>query len=367
MPRLFVEGRSVAVLVTGEIRNCRTALGTLPELEQGSDSFISVWQRVGCKIEGWIGPWQVERLLDDAIAMSLPAALSGLHRLERFLPDFFQHLRSFDHGSVSARDFASFSRHVDVEDQRLHVETLAAPAYKTNARFIHYKLARALSMMRLAEQERGKHFDFVMRVRPDLEYLPGWNGEFQLGEIGLDWFKHDPLSKGHTAGDNAIVAARDVMIALEEHLRSAIYERGCMNIHAMLAEFVTSQGLAVRELIIEIGSDRWSPHAFRSHLAERALMPGGELAAEFLSCIRAHDEIDAGLLEQAEDTLNNVKNASASPALLARGRLALARSEMEEVDRLINKLLLPGLSETDDDLYFSRKLEKLRRHHGGAL
>lgn len=358
-------GRVTAVLLTGQVRTGQDMLRDLGRLPPKVQAIVSVWRAIGMKLDGWMGPWQLIRLLGEPVADSLPPRLIGFDLLHAFLPDFFDRLR--DRVAASEVDGAMLRQstpYVDVEDQRLFVETLPAAERCCNARLLFYKLARAMALMQVAERENGRRFDAVVRLRPDLAAMPAWDTPFDDDEFCVDWTRIDEGSGNFVTGDNLIMAGREVMVEMVEYLRMAIFDERRGNIHDLLGDFVVSRGLRPRCVAVTIAPDPWPSDLFVQCLKEKAAAePSGSEAATFLACIRANGRLRAADPAGAAHALEAAGGAEACPpVLLLRGRLALAAGRLDEVDRLVALLrAIAQPSPISDCGFYHRRLEEARQ------
>jgi hypothetical protein len=332
-------------------------------LPPDAQAILSVWQAIGMKLDGWLGPWQIFRLLGESVADSLPPALIGFDQLRLFLPTFFSQLYSRSAGSeVDSNALRLVTPYVDVEDQRLFVETIPPEERICNARLLYYKLARAMALMTIAERDQGRRFENVLRLRPDLENMPEWNTPFDDDEFCVDWTRVDEGSGLFVTGDNLIMARREVMLDLVDYLRAAIFDERRGNIHDLLGDFVMTRRLRPRCLAAHIAPDAWPVDHFIKCLEEKAADESSRgMAGIFLDCIRANDRLNADDRNGAEHVLNALDADEIPPVLLLRGRLALAAGRLDDVERLINMLqAFPHPFQFSDCNYYLRRLETAR-------
>ncbi|NJM50803.1 MAG: hypothetical protein HC843_07925 [Sphingomonadales bacterium] len=350
---------SLAICVTGEIRANQTLLDALEEavLDQ-TEIFISVWGTVGSKVEGWVAPRQVSRSLGFDIGDALPTSLIGFGEIEKLIPEFFDHIRmTLTSQNVDADRLKNITPYVDIEDRRLFVETLPQWAHQYTMRFIHYKMARAFNLMKCAEQESKNKFDIVARIRPDLCELPCIPTQFDRSEIYLDWL----LEEGDgtlMAGDNVIVAHRDVMEDLIEHMRHNMFEKERHHVHEIIGEFILGRKLNAHAIKAEIGVDPWPRDAFLSAIGKRydANTSCGP-TANFVAAIQANICLDNDDLAGAKEALTKASNADEPPILLSRGRLALAEGRKSDAEEIMAQLDAYGAKiNMDDYCYYGRQM-----------
>jgi len=346
---------SLAVLVTGEVRGGQPLLSDAGRLAPPkARTFFSVWNKVGRKLDGWIGPWQLWRVLGKDVANSVPQSLIGTGVLERFLPGFFDALRAeVGQRTVDRAAMDAISPYVDIEDQALFVEILPPESRGCNARLIHYKLARALAMMRLAEEAAGTEFKNVMRIRPDAKALPDYQDDFAADEFYTDWKRSDPSEGSLLIGDNAILARREVIVGLCEYLRHLIYDQIRGNIHDLLGEFVTRYGLKPRVMDTHLADDVWPLDLFIQHLGEKlSADPSDPEAREFLACVKINTCLTRGDVGGAAAQFAGLEGSESIPALLCRGRLALATGQMAELSAILSEFATYSPSTMKEHLYY---------------
>jgi len=355
---------SLAILVTGEIR---ASAKLLDELNAGGladrQVICSVWGLVGSKLGGWIGPRQICRVLGDAIGSAFPPSLIGFGHFERMLPAFFGAVRA-ELGSrpVDREMLRAITPYLDIEDQRLFVETLPERYRKYTARFIHYKFARALALLRIAEAEQEREYACVARIRPDLGALPQWPDECGAREIFVDWAHADDATGKLIAGDNVILARREVMIGLAEHMRDAIYERAEHNIHVIIGGFIEKAGLEPRTIQTSIADDPWPRETFLEALRDKAAAhPDDRISAAFLACVEANRAREEGDFAGARAILDRLGHSDCPSVQLALGRIALATGRERELDHAIEALRsAPNPSGLSDHDFYRERLESLR-------
>jgi hypothetical protein len=355
---------ALAVLVTGEIRIDQSLLEELKHLDRSSAlPIISVWDKVGMKLDGWIGPHQIWRVLGEAAGDSFPQPLIGMDSLQRFIPEFFDALRAdVSKRNVDHRVLEALTPYVDVEDQRLFVEVLPDDDRCCNARVIHYKMARAFALMKIEEDARGEKFDYVMRIRPDLADLPTWNGKVSSDEIFLDWFKYDKVTGACIAGDNAILARREMIADLMEYMRYCIYDQRRGNIHDIIGRFIDKNGLKPRVLATRFAEDPWPLDLFLDCVSRKAVTD--PVAREFLACFRAWGCMKQGDLAAAATELDEMGPGRSPAVMLCRGSLAVMAGRLDEADATLADLRACGDAGDALELdYYIHKLEWLRSRH----
>ncbi len=335
---------NLAVLITGQYRMGQAIYSPLSSFSEfESTVFISTWSSIGSKLNGWVAPPQLRRVLGRAISLAQPTELIGdFSVIERFIPDFFSDFRyAISHQKIDANALGAITPHVDIETQSLFVDTLHSAYRKSSIRFIHYKLARALNMVLDFEKSSGKTFDFIVRMRPDILPLKKVNIPRHSGIFEVDWV--GPVSTGGIVrcGDNFILGTRDVVFSLVEHLRETIYDRHLAEIHSALGEFAQRHSLEPHRIVAPIADDVWPRDKFIDALRRKAQADANDgVAAEFLSCTLVLLALEEGHLPQAEKALETIpENAwSKPPVLLARGAVLLARRQTDEADALLAML-----------------------------
>ncbi len=349
---------AMAILVTGEVRASQGLLTDLARIDPPHKVICSVWDRVGTKVGGWIGPWQLGRLLGPQIGDAMPACLIGAGHLEAFLPDFFDALRAATQDRmVDVASLQKLTPHVDVENYKSYRQTIPTGATSCNAWVIHYKIARAMAQMRVLEEEQGYRFDTVLRVRPDLEALPAMPDMAPADTIFLDWFVESERPGWPSAGDNAIFGRRELMVALCEHMRAAIHDRQRGNIHDIIASYVLDKGLHVDLLAPVIGRDLWPVDLFLDCLKVRCRRTVEDATArEFLDCIEANAALARSDAAGAKAVLGSPSDDEPLPFVLCRGRIALAMQDIPTAEKQLSILearrrLLPNM---DHFFYYNR-------------
>ena len=312
------------------------------------------------RLGGWIDPGVLGRVLGEDIGAAMPLSMIGVGKLEALVPGYFQTLRTrAGRIHITPDWFDGVATVADIEDPRLFVETLPPRLAMYKVRFIHHRLARALAMMKQIEEQQGFRFEYIMRIRPDLEAAPPLDPEVADEEIWLDW--HEELDDGTPlGGDNAILAKRDVMFALAEFMRAEIYENLNGDVHRIIGKFVATNGLKARWHGVRIAEDCWPRAPFIKALEDAARGQNASLAAlEFLACARAHMHITRHNFEAAATELAAVASSSSQPVMLARGRLALGLRDIAGADKQLNRLRPSELFNAFEGGTFYR--ERLRR------
>jgi Flp pilus assembly protein TadD len=164
---------SVALCIFGQLRDDHIHFPTLSKVaaDLGADVFISTWRRRGTKTSGVINRDQIIRMFGYEIGVALPAPMVGDTRFSIAIPAFEQTLlAALGSNDVTA---AQLDAHfpgsvVDIEDEVMSLDFSPPVPSDGNSLRMLYKIWRCNEMKRAAEKRRGRPYDIVVRIRPDV-------------------------------------------------------------------------------------------------------------------------------------------------------------------------------------------------------
>ncbi len=161
-----MEPVNTAICISGQVRSPVSLLQRIAAeaTRSGADVFISVWSQVGQKtFEGAVGPKNIRRIVEPQVARQIPE--SWLGRMKEVFPDFNSFFPTFP--PVSSKHLAKIFPEAKIEVEADSPAFDFAAVDSNSLRMLH-RIWRANAMKRAAEQARGRRYDKVLRLRPDM-------------------------------------------------------------------------------------------------------------------------------------------------------------------------------------------------------
>ncbi len=234
--------KSIAVCISGQVRNDDNALKQTMEALANIDAdiFVSVWQKRGCKTFGGAsGPDHMARIFGPRISSVIPK--NWLGRMRDVFPDSGAIFPSL--GDVSVEGVQKFfpNADVDIEDE---ITDLSFPYSDSNSLRMLYKIWRCNGLKRSREKRRGKPYDMVIRMRPDIALDFARIAKLKLKPEELVTHAHrndvpNYIQDIYWIGGSQI----DNIMASAFHRAVECMDLGWKGIHLELSEYINKQGI----------------------------------------------------------------------------------------------------------------------------
>lgn len=234
--------KSIAICISGQIRTPISELKKLAaEAEACSaDVFVSVWTEIGQKtFEGAVGPKNIRRIVGRDTAKILPENWMG--RMKGIFPDFHKFFPENTRVTKAALQAIFDGAVVEVEDDSPQFDFAQNDS---NSLRMLYKIWRANQLKKQAEKLRGKRYDVVVRIRPDM-LLAG------SALTSLDLASESILVQGHANRNREYIndtvwvtsSENDDRLSALYHKCATVEDTGWRGIHRELFAVVASERL----------------------------------------------------------------------------------------------------------------------------
>ncbi len=237
--------KSIAVCISGQVRNDDNALeqtmAALADID--ADVFISVWRKRGSKTFGGAsGPDHMARIFGPRIAAVIPK--NWLGRMRGVFPDSRAIFPSLGDVSVEGLQRYFPDADIDIEDE---TTDLSFPYSDSNSLRMLYKIWRCNGLKRKREKRRGKPYDLVIRMRPDIALDFARLAKLKLKPEELVTHAHrndvpNYIQDMYWVGGSQI----DNIMAAVFHRAVQCVDLGWKGIHLELSEYIDREGIITR-------------------------------------------------------------------------------------------------------------------------
>lgn len=279
---------NICVCISGQVRGDFSALRAIKDaLDRYQTTYvISIWDTVGYKESGAFNYSQLSRIFPDSVARSIPCDLWDNDFVD-ISSGFYEKLRStvLPIKKSDIRDIFPESL-IDIEEDILDLE-FDENVIDRNSKKMLYKIWRANKIKQKIERKRSEKFDFVMRIRPDL------NLDYRIHDI-INGAKSGSIYANYfdrnETGDTFALSSSEIMdIYSSLYLKSENNRSGKWNgIHHELTSILRGNEIeivAVPHLLPHLSDQRIPIQEFQNYLFQLAptLSPGRKLAVEQIS------------------------------------------------------------------------------------
>jgi tetratricopeptide (TPR) repeat protein len=163
----------IALCIFGQLRDDHLHLPGIAKLasDLGAMVFISTWRNRGRKTSGAANRDQLIRMFGYVTGVALPSAMVGDARFSDAVPEYEQRAQESLRGDAVTAEYLQGhfpGATVDIEDETLSLDFPAPRPLDGNSLRMLYKIWRCNELKRVAERQRGRPFDVVVRIRPDI-------------------------------------------------------------------------------------------------------------------------------------------------------------------------------------------------------
>lgn len=163
----------VAFCIFGQLRDEHMHFPGIAKLARdlGAAVFISTWSTRGTKTSGPIHRVQIMRMLGYVTGYAMPSALIDGNRFNKVFPDFEEGLnRTLSDNVVREEQLREYfpDAVIQIEDDPGSLDFEPPIPQDKNTLRMLYKVRQCNELKREAERLRGRPFDVVVRLRPDI-------------------------------------------------------------------------------------------------------------------------------------------------------------------------------------------------------